>query len=115
MRRLMVWALAALCAPCWATTYYVSSSSGSDANPGTQRQPFQTVAKGNGLSLNPGDAVYFKRGDTSNEQLIPPASGTAGSPITFDAYGTGVAPVLTPMISLAGASWTHNSGNILRR
>ena len=112
MRRLMVWALAALCAPCWATTYYVSSSSGSDANPGTQRQPFQTVAKVNGLSLNPGDAVYFKRGDTWNEQLIPPASGTAGSPITFDAYGTGVAPVLTPMISLAGASWTHNSGNI---
>ncbi len=95
-----------------ATTYYVSSSGGNDGNPGTQAQPFQTLAKVNGLSLNPGDAVYFKRGDTWNEQLIPPSPGTMVSPITFDAYGTGAAPVFTPMISLGGASWTHNSGNI---
>lgn len=96
----------------FGSTYYVSSSSGSDANPGTQAQPFQTIAKVNGLSLAPGDSVLFKRGDTWNEQLIPAASGASGSPTTFDAYGSGAAPVLTPVINLAGATWTHNSGNI---
>lgn len=96
----------------WAATYYVSSSSGNDANPGTQTQPFQTIAKVNGLSLAAGDSVLLKRGDTWNEQLIASSSGTAGSPISFDAYGTGAAPVLTPLIGLAGATWIHNSGNI---
>ncbi|HEV2397776.1 MAG TPA: hypothetical protein VGS27_12595 [Candidatus Sulfotelmatobacter sp.] len=95
-----------------ATSYYVSSSSGSDANPGTQAQPFQTLAKVNGLSLNPGDSVYLKRGDTWSEQLIPGSSGTSGNAITFDAYGTGAAPVLTPRINLSGATWVHNSGNV---
>jgi hypothetical protein len=95
-----------------AASYYVSSSGGNDGNPGTQAQPFQTLAKVNGLALNAGDAVYLKRGDTWNEQLIPPASGTSGSPITFDAYGSGPAPVLTPLINLSAATWTHNSGNI---
>jgi len=95
-----------------ATTYYVSSSSGNDANPGSQAQPFQTLAKVNGLALVPGDIVFLKRGDVWNEQLIPPASGTSTSPITFDAYGSGAAPVLAPVISLSGATWTHNSGNI---
>jgi len=104
--------LSLCCTLASATTYYVSSSSGSDGNPGTQAQPLQTLAKINGLSLNAGDAVFFKRGDTWNEQLIPLSSGTTGRPITFDAYGTGAAPVFTPMISMAGATWTHNSGNI---
>jgi hypothetical protein len=100
------------CVAASAANYYVSSSSGSDGNPGTQAQPLQTLAKVNGLALNPGDSVFFKRGDTWNEQLIPTASGTSASPITYDAYGTGAAPIFTPMIGLAGASWTHNSGNI---
>lgn len=95
-----------------AANYYVSASSGSDTNPGTQAQPFQTLAKVNGLALSAGDSVYLKRGDTWNEQLVPPSSGTLGNPISFDAYGTGTAPVLTPTINLTGATWTHNSGNI---
>ena len=97
---------------CLATTYYVSASSGNDANPGTMAQPFQTLAKVNGLALAAGDTALLKRGDVWNEQLIPAASGTTGSPITFDAYGSGAVPVLTPVINLSGATWTHNSGNI---
>ena len=100
------------CGTAFAANYYVSSSSGSDGNPGTQAQPFQTLAKVNGLSLSPGDSVFFKRGDIWNEQLIPAASGTSAIPITYDAYGTGAAPLFTPTMSLAGATWTHNSGNI---
>jgi len=101
-----------LCGAATASNYYVSSSSGSDGNPGTQAQPFQTLAKVNGLVLNPGDSVFFKRGDIWNEQLIPGASGTSANPITYDAYGAGPAPLFTPTIGLAGASWTHNSENI---
>jgi hypothetical protein len=95
-----------------ASSYYVSSSSGNDANAGTQAQPFQTLAKVSGLGLVAGDSVLLKRGDVWNEQLIPPSSGTLGNPITFDAYGSGAAPVLAPVINLSGAAWTHNSGNI---
>ncbi len=99
-------------APLWSTSYYVSASGGNDANPGTQAQPFQTMAKVNGLALAAGDTVFLKRGDVWNEQLIPPTSGAPGSPIAFDAYGSGAAPVLSPVINLSSATWTHNSGSI---
>ena len=56
--------------------------------------------------------MLLQRGGVWNEQLIPSSSGSSGSPISYDAYGTGAAPLLTPVISLAGATWTHNSGNI---
>ena len=97
-----------------ATRYYVSSSSGSDANNGTSAAtPWATLgAHVNGGTFAAGDVIYLKRGDTWNEQLVPPSPGTLGNPISFDAYGTGAAPVLTPIINLTGASWAHNSGNI---
>lgn len=97
-----------------ATSYYVSSSSGNDANNGTSAAtPWATLgAHVNGGTFAAGDVIYLKRGDTWNEQLIPPSPGAPGNPISFDAYGTGAAPVLTPVINLAGASWTHNTGNI---
>jgi len=76
-----------------AATYYVSTT-GSDTNPGTQVQPWKTIAKVNALSFSPGDFILFKRGETWSETLIPPSSGSAGSPITFGAYGTGDLPTI---------------------
>jgi hypothetical protein len=76
-----------------ATTYYVSTT-GSDTNPGTQAQPWKTIAKVNALSFSPGDFILFKRGETWYETLIPPSSGSAGSPITFGAYGSGDLPTI---------------------
>lgn len=95
-------------------SYYVSSSSGSDANSGTSpTTPWATLgAHVNGGTFGAGAVIYLKRGDTWNEPLIPPSSGVPGNPISFDAYGTGAAPLLTPTINLSGATWTHNSGNI---
>lgn len=119
--RQIVLAIAMLCAPCWATQYYVSSSTGNDVSgAGTQANPWQTLSGPsnhiNGGSFQPGDVIYLRRGDTWNEQLIPPSSGTSGSPITFDAYGTGPAPVITAMAAINGgfaaATWTHVSGNV---
>ena len=118
MRRVFLFLLAC-CLSASATNYYVSSSSGNDSNAGTSSAaPWKTFsAAGNHVnsgSFAPGDVIYLKRGDTWNEQLIPPSSGEAGNPIAFDAYGTGAAPIITAAASipfLAG-SWTFVSGNV---
>ncbi|WP_205328499.1 RICIN domain-containing protein [Glycomyces sp. YM15] len=74
------------------TTYYVSAT-GSDANTGTsQEQPWRTLAKVNGTTFGPGDKILLRSGDTWTGQLWPKGSGSAGSPITIDRYGTGVKP-----------------------
>ena len=77
------------------TTYYVAST-GNDTNDGrTADKPFQTLAKVNSLSLQAGDAILFRRGDTFQGSLLIRQSGTAGKPIRFDAYGSGPKPLLT--------------------
>jgi hypothetical protein len=95
-----------------ATTYYVSSSAGNDANSGTSSAAaWATVAKVNAQIFVAGDQILFRRGDVWNESLTPGSSGTAGSPIAFDAYGTGPAPNLTGYYAVPSAAWTLVSGN----
>jgi hypothetical protein len=71
-----------------AATYYVAST-GNDANPGTQVQPFRTIAKGLTV-LRAGDTLYlrggtYKEGIDSLNKVIP--GGTSWSnPITIGAY-----------------------------
>ena len=97
----------------WGSTYYVDSAGGSDSNNGTSQQtPWKTVAKVNAATLAAGDSVLFKRGGVWTESLAPTASGAAGSPISFDAYGAGPAPLLTGYLGLPAASWTLSSGNV---
>lgn len=97
----------------WASTYYVDSASGIDANSGISAQtPWKTVAKVNGASLVAGDSVLFKRGGVWTESLAPSSSGAAGNPIAFDSYGQGPAPLLTGYLGLPTASWTLVSGNV---
>jgi parallel beta-helix repeat protein len=77
------------------TTYYVDSVGGLDSNSGTDSgYPWQTVAKVNASSFNPGDSVLFKRGDVWREELTVSSSGTAGNLITFGAYGSGAMPII---------------------
>lgn len=105
----------ALAASATATSYYVSSSDGNDANNGTSAgMAWATLGVHvNGGSFNPGDVIYLRRGDTWNEQLIPPSSGAAGNPIQFDSYGTGAAPVITAAapIPFVAESWIYVSGS----
>jgi parallel beta-helix repeat protein len=76
------------------TTYYVSPS-GSDAKSGTSpTQAWQTVARVNRASLNPGDQVLFQGGAAfSDARLTPPTSGVPGRPITFGSFGPGRATI----------------------
>ena len=98
--------------PAFATTYYVSSSTGSDANSATSAStPWQTIAHVNAQTFQPGDSILFKRGDVWNESLAPASSGTSGSPITFDAYGTGTAPNLTGYYVVPSSAWVLVTGN----
>ena len=93
------------------TVYYVSNS-GSDSYDGTEQThttgstgPWQTIAKVNSSTFNPGDSILFKAGDTWREQLTVPSSGSAGNPITFGAYGSATS---SPIISGTNllTSWT---------
>ena len=101
-----------------AANYYVSSSGGSDSNSGTTpATPWKSLSNHvNGGSFSAGDVIYLKRGDSWNEQLIPPSNGTSGNPISFDAYGIGPAPVITAAAPIAfmSSSWTYISGSTWR-
>ena len=73
-----------------AATYYVDSVGGLNSNNGTASStPWQTIAKVNSSTFNPGDSILFKDGDTWREELNIPSSGANGNPITFGDYGTG--------------------------
>jgi parallel beta-helix repeat protein len=71
-----------------ATTYYVSSSEGNDANDGlSEATPLQTLAKVAELELLPGDNVRFKCGDVWRaEQLHITQSGDVNNPLVFGSY-----------------------------
>lgn len=91
-----------------ATNYYFSTTYGNDArsaaeatNPST---PWKSLAKLNSIfsTLNPGDVIYFQRGDYFQGSVTVTRSGTAGAPITFSAYGSGSNPVISGFSTLAG-------------
>lgn len=95
--RSMLFTGALLAVTAHAADYYVSSShpARDDGGPGTQSQPWATVAKVNSSTFAPGDTIYFKSGDVWREMLTAPSSGNASGRITFTTYGDGAKPVLS--------------------
>jgi|GEM_PF-980498 len=71
--------------PTAGNTYYVATT-GSDTNPGTETQPFRTLARGVSV-LAPGDTLYVKSGTyaESLEDNIPGGSSWS-APVTVAAY-----------------------------
>ncbi len=112
MKTILIMLVLGLSGAASATTYYVSSNTGSDSNSGiASGAAWQTVAKVNAQTFQPGDSVLFRRGDVWNESLAPAASGAAGNPITFDAYGTGAPPNLTGYYAVPLSAWVQVTGN----
>jgi parallel beta-helix repeat protein len=70
--------------PGTGNVYYVSTN-GSDANPGTQSRPWQTIQKA-ADSLNSGDTVIVRVG-SYQERVHVNRSGSLNNPITFQAEG----------------------------
>ena len=75
---------------------------------------FKTIGDINAFSaLAAGDQVLFRKGQTWREQLTVPSSGSAGSLITFGAYGSGAQPVFNGADIVS--SWTPNTGQVLQQ
>lgn len=79
-----------------ATTYYVSRT-GSDSNPGSLNQPFQSLARGVSV-LQAGDTLYIRGGVYTEKIDTGTKTGTAGNPITIASYPGEVA-ILRPVSS----------------
>lgn len=72
-----------------AVEYYISSSIGSDGNPGTQDLPWKNLSRLSETKLKAGDMVYLKRGDVWRETMTLSGSGEAQKPIVIQPYGDG--------------------------
>jgi predicted RecA/RadA family phage recombinase len=95
---------------------YFSKSTGDDSNPGTEAEPYETIAKANEVfaTLSPGEAIALKRGDTwTGETLTPNNIGTVGSPVGIVAYGSGAKPIINANGQTAGIS-TDPTANYCR-
>ncbi|MBW1295693.1 T9SS type A sorting domain-containing protein [Aquimarina litoralis] len=99
-------------------TYYVSTSSGSNANTGSQASPWATIQYGVN-QLNPGDILNVIAG-TYNEIVTfsgSDNSGTLDNPITLNAMGNVIidGSTITPvsrkgLLTISGASHIHIEG-----
>jgi hypothetical protein len=76
----------------------------SDSGPGSESEPFCTIAKAASV-VNPGQTVVVEPGDYTGTTIS--VSGTAQAPITFDAIGTVIVDAVPtePTLTISGA---HN-------
>ena len=96
-------ALTATPAAAAGTTYYVSSSSGSDSNTGTSSNtPWKTLSKASAQTFSPGDTILLQSGDTwIGETLELRGNGSSANWITLSSYGAGARPKIFPYASVA--------------
>ena len=101
--------------PC---AYYIDAAEGNDAWDGrSPASAWRSLEQVNRASLQPGDAVLFRRGCRWRDQLVP-HSGAAGAPVTYGAFGQGPKPLLLGSVALDALSdwrqledglWTTNT------
>jgi len=95
--------------------YYVSSSTGSDSNPGTQAKPFATIKKAAKL-VRPGypDWILLRAGDVWYDDFgdFQPIGGlSADEPMVFTSYGTGPRPQMRFTNGGDNVCFGHYSGH----
>jgi len=113
MRIIPVLMLLGLTSTVCAIDYYVSSSGDDINNSGlSESSPWKTIGKVNSVfpSLNPGDKILFKRGDTFYGTIIVTKSGTAAARIVIGSYGSGEKPVITGFKNLT--DWSDEGNGI---
>src|SRR5260370_1549322 len=78
-----------------ATTYYVSSSSGNDANGGTSSlTAWAKIAKVESQQFFAGGSGFFRRGDIFNWRVVFSSLGASREPIFFfSVFGRAVAHI----------------------
>lgn len=70
------------------TTYYVSPGGNDTASGTSPEQPLKSLARVEGLNLQPGDKVLLQRGASFTGKLGVWRSGTSGKRITIGSYGS---------------------------
>lgn len=95
-----------------ATTYYVSQSTGNDANDGFHA-PWKTLTRASQITYTDGDQLLLKCGDTWTDGLELKGNGSAANPAVVSSYGTGRRPIIDRQdSSLAGLKkCVHLDGN----
>ncbi len=88
------------------TAFYLDCSASANGS-GTQASPWNALASANNYVFQPGNQLLLNRGTTCSGVLQPRGSGSAGSPITVDAYGTGAQPVINGGMNTAGILLTN--------
>jgi hypothetical protein len=79
--------------------WYVDSVSGNDANTGaTSALALKTFSALAGKTITPGQSVGIT--GTFRETLTPPSSGSSGSPITYQGYGSGATIIGSHLITV---------------
>ncbi len=78
-----------------AANYYFSNL-GDDNNPvNSESTPWKTIDKLNTIVFNPGDTVFFNKGDIFRGTIIVKQSGGSGNPIVFTSYGSGEKSIIS--------------------
>lgn len=88
--------------PTIQTSYYVSSTTGDDNNPGTKDAPWKSLEKISAAFLFPGDTVLFLRGDTIKGHFVVNGSGSEEEPILITSYGEGEKPIISGQVDSIG-------------
>jgi hypothetical protein len=76
-------------------SYYVDCVAGSNANSGAApTSAWRSLSPVNNRTFAAGNAIKLKRGCTWDGGMLVRSSGTSDSPISYRAYGEGLAPVI---------------------
>ena len=79
----------------FSKNYYIDASGGNDSNNGNSSAfAWKSLTKVNATTFAAGDSILFKSGCTWIGQLYPKGSGSSGSPIVINKYGTGNLPYI---------------------
>jgi parallel beta-helix repeat protein len=107
----------------FAQSYFVDAAIGNDSYAGTSSTvqsgaipngPWRTLTKVNAAPLQPGDAVYFRCGQSWRGTLVVVSSPDSTKPIKYSRFGSDCTDLNKPVITAAETlnGWQPYSGNI---
>ncbi|MRX46909.1 right-handed parallel beta-helix repeat-containing protein [Pedobacter puniceum] len=84
----------------YARNFYFSASGNDKANGKSPKTAWKSLNKLKNFKLQPGDTLFFKRGDIFTGTLDIQQSGTRNHPIVITAFGKGVNPLFLGSITV---------------
>ena len=99
-----------------ASTYYVDSANGNDANSGlTAGSAWASLDRINSGTFAPGDKILLHRGSSWDGFFSPGGSGTAAAPIVVTSYGDGPKPRMNAAGAVRATVYLTNCSNVTIR